>query len=213
MIKYISFYVKVVVISFSSSTTYAAAINFDDIVGNGVSWSSDRYLASDEVQFIGGSGLFAWDDPSPLYGGENVATSGLTYVYSGSESLANSSITVKFFDSGNLANLGVTNFVQFDVVDYAAETSALWSYSAFDVNGSTILSGTGSGSGVTVQLSTSSNLIHGFIFNPSSDTDGLDTLVFNQVTMSAVPVPAAIWLFGSGLIVLTGFKKRKSLST
>lgn len=205
----ILFMVTAIVSSFCSSA-YSVTINFDDITGNGTAWSSDRYLLSDEVQFIGESGLFAWDDPSPLYGGENVATSGLTYIYSGTESLASSSVTVSFFDNGDLDALGVTDFVQFDVVDYAVETFAIWSYSAFDVNGTTILSGTGSGSGVSVQLSTTSPLIHGFTFTPSSDTDGLDTLVFNQVTVSSVPLPATVWLFSSGLIGLIGIARRKS---
>ena len=29
-------------------------------------------------------------------------------------------------------------------------------------------------------------------------------------SMSAVPVPAAVWLFGSGILGLAGFTKRKS---
>jgi len=35
----------------------------------------------------------------------------------------------------------------------------------------------------------------------------VDTFIFNDV--SAVPVPAAVWLFGSGLIGLAGFTRRK----
>jgi len=30
-----------------------------------------------------------------------------------------------------------------------------------------------------------------------------------QLTVSAVPVPAAVWLFGSALIGLVGFSKRR----
>ena len=32
---------------------------------------------------------------------------------------------------------------------------------------------------------------------------------FDNVSVSAVPVPAAVWLFGSGLIGLAGFARRK----
>lgn len=41
----------------------------------------------------------------------------------------------------------------------------------------------------------------------SSDNVGLDNILFSQ--MAAVPVPAAVWLFGSGLLGLIGFSKRK----
>jgi len=35
---------------------------------------------------------------------------------------------------------------------------------------------------------------------------------FGLNTVSAVPVPAAVWLFGSGLLTLVGFSRRKKLS-
>ena len=38
----------------------------------------------------------------------------------------------------------------------------------------------------------------------------LDNLQFNAAPLSAVPVPAAVWLFGTALIGLVGFGKRKS---
>lgn len=34
-------------------------------------------------------------------------------------------------------------------------------------------------------------------------------VIFDNMTLNAVPVPAAIWLFGSGLIGLAGFARRK----
>lgn len=39
--------------------------------------------------------------------------------------------------------------------------------------------------------------------------DGVGTVDFENVSITAVPVPAAIWLFGSGLIGLISFSKRK----
>ena len=38
---------------------------------------------------------------------------------------------------------------------------------------------------------------------------GLDTLMPLTITTSAVPVPAAVWLFGSGLLGLIGIARRK----
>jgi hypothetical protein len=39
--------------------------------------------------------------------------------------------------------------------------------------------------------------------------DSDNDYAFAAVTVNAVPVPAAAWLFGSGLIALVGFSKRK----
>ncbi len=43
----------------------------------------------------------------------------------------------------------------------------------------------------------------------NSDNVGLDNIQFGQ-SVSAVPVPAAAWLFGSGLIGLVGIARRRS---
>lgn len=49
----------------------------------------------------------------------------------------------------------------------------------------------------------------GLAIQDDSDND----YAFAAVTVSAVPVPAALWLFGSGLVALFGFSKRKSRVT
>ncbi|WDE01594.1 PEP-CTERM sorting domain-containing protein [Thalassomonas actiniarum] len=187
------------------------SLDFDDITGNNVLWQSDRYLASKEILFeANDADLYAYDDPSPGHGGENVATSGLSYIYSGTPGHGNSAITVTFFDQGNLDNFGVTNFLQFDVVDYASENTALWSYRVFDINGDTLFSETGTASGETVQISTNIPLIHGFTFTPSIDTEGLDSLVFENVTAAknaSVPEPVTALLFGLGALGLLTRRK------
>ncbi len=45
------------------------------------------------------------------------------------------------------------------------------------------------------------------MFAPTSDTSAYPGL--DSVSLSAVPVPAAVWLFGSGLIGLIGFARHK----
>ncbi len=47
-----------------------------------------------------------------------------------------------------------------------------------------------------------------FYFNDPTEFDGVDTLTMDA-RFSAVPVPAAVWLFGSGLIGLIGVARRK----
>ena len=47
---------------------------------------------------------------------------------------------------------------------------------------------------------------------PSDFGDGYDEMLYElhlQGTISAVPVPAAVWLFGSGLLSLIGYSRRK----
>lgn len=50
-----------------------------------------------------------------------------------------------------------------------------------------------------------SNLLFNFPAGP-----GARNAVFGNISISAVPVPAAVWLFGSALLGLTGFKRRTS---
>ena len=45
--------------------------------------------------------------------------------------------------------------------------------------------------------------------NTGIGTYNLDNLQFNAAPLSAVPVPAAVWLFGTALIGLVGFSKRR----
>ncbi|RDH80810.1 MAG: hypothetical protein DIZ80_17465 [endosymbiont of Galathealinum brachiosum] len=51
-----------------------------------------------------------------------------------------------------------------------------------------------------------------FAFNPWASGGSLidHNYVAGSVSVSAVPVPAAVWLFGSGLIALSGFARKKS---
>jgi hypothetical protein len=46
----------------------------------------------------------------------------------------------------------------------------------------------------------------------SDQIDFNATAYLDNINISAVPVPAAVWLFGSGLLCLAGFKRRKSTS-
>ena len=55
----------------------------------------------------------------------------------------------------------------------------------------------------------------GDVFSQCSDTSGACTVTFSDGTVLAVdstivPVPAAVWLFGSGLLGLAGIARRKA---
>jgi hypothetical protein len=46
--------------------------------------------------------------------------------------------------------------------------------------------------------------------NGNSDYVFIDNFTVNSANVSAVPVPAAVWLFGSGLVGLLGFNRKRS---
>ena len=55
---------------------------------------------------------------------------------------------------------------------------------------------------------TGSLMLLDFYFDDPTDFDGVDTLTMSA-SFNAVPIPAAVWLFGSGLIGLIGVARRK----
>ena len=174
---------------------HAALLNldFDDLpAGNGVVWQPDHYLASHHVRFSSAAGtLYSWDDPS---NGQFIATTQPTYVYGGSPSVPWSTFSLEFFANGTPGIFGVTDFVRFDVVDYPNETSQVWSWAAYATDGVLLDSGSGTGSGVTVTISTPEKSIHRVVFTPSNDFEGFDTLSFESPV--GVPEPSASLLAG-----------------
>ncbi len=48
------------------------------------------------------------------------------------------------------------------------------------------------------------------MFDTNTTTIGMDMVALFNTNISAVPVPAAMWLFGSGLLMLAGVTRRKS---
>ena len=47
------------------------------------------------------------------------------------------------------------------------------------------------------------------VITPTGRTDGLLTLTYEYTSIPAIPVPAAAWLFGTALIGLVGFNRRR----
>jgi len=191
---------------FVPCAAHAVLIDFDDIAaGNPTIWTADRYLVSDGALFSTDAGtLFSWTDPS---NGFFVATTGLNYVYGGASDIPSSPFEVSFWINGSPA---VTSGVSFDVIDYAAETSASWSAEIFDSQNSLLSGSTGTGSGVTVAFNNPN--IHRVRFTPSSDFEGFDTLNFNPLSAvngATVPEPMTMTLFGVGFAGLLVRRKIK----
>lgn len=166
---------------------------------------SDQYLVSNGVLFSSETNTYI----AAVNLGMGHATSGSTGVggstaddkltYSGEFFRAN------FFNPSNASLFAVTNYVSIRGDNITDGTGGV--FSAFDVNGALL----GSDSQTNVQGNTfilEYEGIHSVTFT-GSGTIALDDFVFNEVT--AVPVPAAVWLFGSGLLGLVGIARRKKV--
>ncbi len=108
---------------------------------------------------------------------------------------------------------------------------SVWNFGSTGINTGTIDNATGSVDGIMVNtfadvagdfviatvefeaMSANNSLLilSGLGINPWASGGSLINPVYvsSTVEVSAVPVPAAVWLFGSGLIGLLGFAKRK----
>ncbi|MDO8706131.1 MAG: VPLPA-CTERM sorting domain-containing protein [Sulfuricaulis sp.] len=124
-----------------------------------------------------------------------------------------SPVTISFFDPSNPAILGVTDFVSIrgDQVPLPVADASM---QAFDVLGNSLGAVSASDSTAGLALSFTASGIHSITLTQNSasgsfdGTIGFDNLSFN--TVQAVPVPAAVWLFASGLLGLIGVARRKA---
>jgi len=114
-----------------------------------------------------------------------------------------------FFSAENyaLSNYMRLDFIPFSSLGFNSSTSEATLYT-FDSSGN---SATFAGSDFTVDLLTlAPNGLSGLFDNSNIRTNfTVDTLNINVTSISAVPVPAAIWLFGSGLIGLAGVARSR----
>jgi hypothetical protein len=106
---------------------------------------------------------------------------------------------------------GITDSVSAEIVWLDSSSTAY--LDVFNKNGDLLANVSTAAMGSVEVLSISTPGISSFTFRWSStepdvdDVVGIDNLSFNTVT--TVPVPTALWLFGSGLIGLIGIAKRK----
>lgn len=113
-------------------------------------------------------------------------------------------IKISFFDLTS-TTMAVTDFVS--IVGDLRPISGDIILKAFDVNGSLLGFDQQPDSPGGREVSISIPGIHFITVESTSGTVAFDNLNFNDV--SAVPVPAAVWLFVSGLLVVSGFAKKR----
>lgn len=118
-------------------------------------------------------------------------------------------------DAGNAAGINT-----WDNADWSNNISTLFNYDAFNTLELAI---TGNG----VEYSLNGNLLYtdtsgdvqslsGVILNAKNEGTSFDVrydnLTYGTVTPSTIPIPAAVWLFGSGLLGLVGIARRKKVA-
>ena len=198
-----------VINSLSSGAAQAVLVDFEGLSGMPFTPSgtaipissqiSDQYLATDGVLFS--------SDNSPFIAAVNLgtehATSG-TIGVGGSDSLGSLSYSgtffkATFFDPSNITDTGVTDFVSVrtDLVRFIDRVESV-TFSAFDINGNLLGLSTQDDTGGLL-LSLAFDGIHSVTFSGVS-ASALDDFTFNTVTPANVPIPAAFWLFGTGVL-------------
>ncbi|MDH5473910.1 MAG: VPLPA-CTERM sorting domain-containing protein [Gammaproteobacteria bacterium] len=153
----------------------------------GTVYRYDMYWANGETLF------------TPSYTTHNQLWNGITYDSSSDSIWLNSRGSNPEFRNYSLNGDLLSSFA-LDVyanwgLAYEAQTDTLWSLGSYGTSGWSILNISKDG---TVLEST---VINGLTGN----------LLGGEMRISSVPVPAAVWLFGSGLIGLFGFARRKKI--
>jgi len=187
-----------------SVQTKAVAINFDDLtVGT---FLTDQY-ASNGIIFDG-----AWIQGPSTRGSAPNWISGEEIT---NNSLNPNAITGYFVNPINSSENAITNY--FEGLNVYADSDTTVFLDVFDLDGVLLASRSRVDDGI---LSISQESIHSFSlyhsnggFSGIDDVIGFDNIMFNDVSLieppSPIPIPAAIWLFGTAMIGLVGFSKRR----
>ena len=119
-------------------------------------------------------------------------------------------IMVSFWDPSSPATKAVTDYVSI-VGDKIPEAGKILTLTAYGVNGNflgaVMKADSSDGTPLYIDYLTG---IHSITIESDTNTVAFDNLEFEEVT--AVPVPAAVWLFGSGLLGLVAVSRRKTQS-
>jgi hypothetical protein len=178
---------------------HAGASTYSNPVGNGSahSFSSNTWAIGDYYQFststIGYNGItLSWDQISSGTGPRD--------------------FTLSFSTNGTT----FTDFAPYTVLANASPnvwstgTAIAASSYAFDLSAFTSLNNLAA---VYFRLVDTSNVSAAGGVVGTTGTDRVDNFTISGNAVSAVPVPAAVWLFGSGFVALTGIGRRSRRQT
>lgn len=132
-----------------------------------------------------------------------------SYVWVSGEADSSYNGVINISITGNFS--GTTNFLTADII--YLDTSSTAYLDVFDTSGDLLASVSTTAIDSYENLSISTPGIASFTFRWSSDEPevddviGIDNLSYNPVT--TIPLPAAFWLFGSGLLGLISVSRRK----
>lgn len=103
----------------------------------------------------------------------------------------------------------VFNFQQAVTLSSAGFTAGSYGYGGFDLWVDGVLALTGEGFGTSVAFTG----ISGSEFTFRSGGDAQDYFKMSSLTVAEIPIPAAAWLFGSGLIGLATIARKRKLAS
>ncbi len=199
----------------SASYLWSGGVAINDFAGelDSVSLGASGELYAESDAFVDLSDVYVSGSTTSIYGYvESSATAGSTYTDQSSYAYGDAVIDLDFsldgtytydFFSRNMEAWGNAN-VYYDLYSYDSDSII---FSSFLTNGTDSPWLTGSLSAGSYNL----------IVEAISDADGVSYAydigsAYGDfgLELTAVPVPAAVWLFGSGLIGLAGFARRKA---
>jgi hypothetical protein len=178
-----------------TSPTQAAIIDFNSLTGSG----------------LVNRGLQYQEDGFQL---DNLSLSQFTSIHSGDSRYTG---TPSFFNNGSN---GVTRLTQIGGGAFTLSSIDLDSFFTVPPVSSVTFTATLLGGGTTSQTFTTDSIfasLQTFIFGSAFAnvtqvewTNGPTSHSFDNIVVSAVPVPGAVWLMGSSLLGLVGLARRKS---
>lgn len=198
----------------SATTTMTATVTADNhyalYVGN-ADGSDLTYIGRNEDGVYGNPGEYNWSLPE-TYSGVSVTTGNYAYVLAWNDGGAQSLIGEFALSDGTTIVTNATDWeysilstVGSSLPDVSSIMSMLGSASWSSVAAS---AANGSGPWGTISgISSAAQFIWSDTLGTSSTSDGY--YVVFRTELSPVPIPGAVWLFGSGLVGLIGFRKKR----
>lgn len=189
-------YTIAVLCALAVSSSRATTVNFDDIPGAGIrSVAGDRYKAQGVLLSTNGADVF-------VTGPATAAHTFPQFVYgslSDLGSLANADVDIQFVVPGTDTPT-VVDYAEFYVVDSDIGVGGTWRAMIYDL-ASNLLDALQGDSNATTLVSFTHPNIHRFVFSPSPDYEGIDTLSWGRGSRD-IPEPATIVMLalaGAGL--------------